>query len=138
MKKIVLGLLLFVCFYTNAQISLSSGKAQLVEFTNKTAKFIVPAGKTWYVNQVLSYYKLKNTDGIRVHIKSINGVELTNLALEKYGTKVYDAVNTYVIQFPLIFPENTTFELIILEKKETGPPYLSDNNAFINYVETNN
>ena len=48
---------LFLCLWAvcaNAQITTPNGKAQLIEFTNATAKFTVPAGKTWVVNNVFS------------------------------------------------------------------------------------
>ena len=66
---------LFISVYAlsvNAQTTLSKGKAQLIEFTNATAKFTVPVGNTWVVNNVFSYYD-RGID-LKVYIKSINGI----------------------------------------------------------------
>ncbi len=130
----IAGLFLsFSLFSVKAQTTVSKGKAQLIEFTNANAKFTVPAGKTWYINQVFSFYY----GGIDVFIKGINGTELTNLELRKYGTNVYNDVNKS-IQFPIIFPENTIFELIITRSQPGEPPTISDQIAYINFIETDN
>ena len=39
----------------NAQTTIPKGKAQIIEFNNSTAKFTVPAGKTWYIINLFSY-----------------------------------------------------------------------------------
>ncbi|MCX7728634.1 MAG: hypothetical protein N2203_04100 [Bacteroidia bacterium] len=38
----------------NAQTTISKGKAQSIEFTNASAKFTVPDGKSWVIINVFS------------------------------------------------------------------------------------
>jgi len=57
MTIFIVTLFLSVCSLSvNAQTTLPTGKAQLIEFTNATAKFIVPDGKTWVIYNVFSDY----------------------------------------------------------------------------------
>jgi len=61
----------------NAQSTIPKGKSHLIEFTNSTAKFAVPEGKTWYIYNVFceNYY----TEGTEekeagILFKSINNI----------------------------------------------------------------
>jgi hypothetical protein len=140
MTIIIVTLFLSVCSLNAKAQTTPKGKAQLIEFTNTTSKYIVPAGKTWYINQIFSNYRIEDdetTERTAIFIKSLNGIELTNLSLGKYGPKVFGAFNEFVIQFPLIFPENTKFELVITNDKRTGL-ILSDKKAILNYLEIDN
>jgi len=128
----------------NAQTTIPKGKAQLIEFTNANAKFTVPPGKAWYINQVFSYSVIKD-EGAReyfsIYIKSINGKELTNFAVGKFGP-IVDGGQFFGIQFPIIFPEKTTFELLVakyVNVSQTRKNFsLSNQIAYINYVEVDN
>lgn len=125
---------------TSAQTSIPQGKVQLIEFSNSTAKFTVPEGKTWYINNVFSLSIAENK-GFYIYLKSINGTELTNLSENQFGPIIYAAYTVWgtTITFPLIFPQNTTFELLILNFKTGGAKFtLSDKNAYINYTEIDN
>lgn len=130
---------LFLCIFSlisKAQTTIPKGKAQLIEFTNATAKFTVPSGKTWYLNSVFSNYD-RNLN-IKVYIKSINSNILTDLTKNEYGTLLYHSRDMgFVIKFPLIFPENTNFELIILSG-DWDVQTICNKKSFLNYIETDN
>ena len=109
----------------NAQTTVPKGKVQLIEFTNTTAKLKVPEGKTWYIYGVFG-------SGLDIYMKSLNGTELTDLPTQKLGSHL----GTNILK---IFPQNTNFELIILTLNEDTNKYiLSENKAWINYVEVDN
>ncbi len=141
MKKLTtilfVTLVLSVCSLSaNAQTTILEGKAQLIEFTNATAKFTVPAGKTWVVNNVFSNYD-RNND-IKVYIKSINGAIMTDLIKKEYGTLLYHSRDMgFVIQYPIILPENTSFELIVISG-DWDAQTISSKKAFLNYMEVDN
>ncbi len=110
-----------------AQTNIPKGKAQLIEFTNAKAKFTVPDGKIWYIYDVFA------SSDIKVKIKSLNGIELTNLSSNIIGP-IFQSFNV-----PKIFPQNTNFELIILIWSQEQKKYiLSENKAWINYIEIDN
>jgi hypothetical protein len=137
----------------NAQTEVPKGKAQLIEFTNETAKFTVPEGKTWLVYSVFSDYvtegtinvneyskekELVGTKEIRIFLKDLNGIEKTNYTKNIYGTQLFRSTNaSTVIPYPIILPEKTTFNLIIL-KGDLGSPQLYGGKAYISLVETDN
>jgi hypothetical protein len=137
----------------NAQIDVPKGKAQLIEFTNETAKFTVPEGKTWMVYSVFSDYvtegtinineysqekELVGTKEIRIFLKDLNGIEKTNYSKNIYGTQLFRSSNaSTVITYPIILPEKTTFNLIIL-KGDLGSPQLYKGKAYISLIETEN
>lgn len=131
----IVSLFLNFCFsYLTAQKEIPKGKAQLVEFSNSNSKFIVPTGKTWYINNTFSFF---GRDPVYwIFIKSINGVILTDYVKKVYGPILYHSDETYPTT-SLVFPENTSFELIILsgERNEQIP---SVKNAFLNYIEVDN
>jgi hypothetical protein len=135
-------LFLSVCTLSgNAQTSLPKGKAQLIEFTNATAQFTVPAGKTWYLYNILTDFEtdVKDDKGdyyvyfIRVFIKSLNGEVKTDLKTYKMGPQLGGEGTGY----PIIFPENTSLELIQLyEREEEYKEY--SGTAFISVIEVDN
>jgi hypothetical protein len=69
---------LFLCLWAvcaNAQTTTPNGKAQLIEFTNATAKFTVPAGKTWVVNNVFSSSEIEKDVTNQIILKKINNTD---------------------------------------------------------------
>ena len=132
MKNLVVLFLLFFLSVTsknvNAQSDLPKGKVYLVEFTNGKGKFAVPQGKSWYIYNIFSdrkYYPLGEDKEafVIVALKSINKVVYDN------APYVYNQYLGTVINFPLIFPEKTTFEFII---KNSGAK------AMMSYIEVDN
>jgi len=131
----------------------NTGTIKLIEFTNETAKFTVPAGKNWQVYSIFSDYvtggtekyntyreeiELEQTKDIRIFLKDLNGIEKTNYIKNIYGTQLFRSTNaSTVIPYPIIFPEKTTFNLIIL-KGNLGALQLYDGKAYISLVETDN
>ena len=100
MKNILL--ILFLCVWSfpiKAQTAVPIGKAQLIEFTNATAKFTVPEGKTWIIYSIFSDYitggtvdnrgYLIDTEDVRIFIKKLNGVQKTNFVRNIYGPQLY-------------------------------------------------
>jgi len=154
MTVFIVTLFLSVCSLSgNAQTTIPKGKAQLIEFTNATAKFTVPDGKTWIIYSIFSEYVVdgvvkideyskKNTYSgaidIRIFLKDLNGVEKTNYVKNIYGTQLYRSTNaSTVIPYPIIFPEKTTFNLIIL-KGDLGNLQLFGGAAYISLIEVDN
>ena len=151
----LLNVLLFSLWFlpVKAQTDVPKGKAQLIEFTNETAKFTVPDGKTWLVYSVFSdyctggtikyneYSKENELDGakeIRIFLKDMNGIEKTNLTKNIYGVQLFRSSDaSTVIPYPIILPEKTTFNLIIL-KGDLGNPQLYNGKAYISLIETEN
>jgi hypothetical protein len=121
----------------NAQTTIPQGKTQLIEFTNATAKFTVPEGKTWAVYSAFTSYNASDDYTYSILLKSINGTELTDFSKNQVGLILYSSNGLVTINLPLFFPENTTFELIISKRlDETRTLY--DNKAFLNYIEIDN
>ena len=149
-------LLLSVCSLSvNAQTTVPKGKAQLIEFTNATAKFTVPAGKTWYIMNIFSsvatnikpstkYPESKEYEAVRVFIKNIDNYLLTDLSKNKFGPVVYRGPNHERMQpMPIVLPENSKIEFIITsgEWDRNGTEGIKKNdilNAFLNYIEADN
>lgn len=115
--------------YTNSQSTAPKTKAKLIEFTNANSKFIVPSGKTWVINNVFS------SDIYRVYIKSINGEILTDFNKLRRPSLQLDADH-----FPIILPENTRFELIVLDLNYGDTVTEANDSAkvLLNYTETDN
>jgi hypothetical protein len=137
----------------SAQSTIPKGKAQLIEFTNANAKFTVPEGKTWVLYNVFSDYvvdgvmktddytkKIVFSDDkpVRIFLKELNGVEKTNYLMNVYGTQFYHS-NTFStgISYPLLFPEKTSFGLILL-KGSTGYLQLYNGAGYISLIEVDN
>jgi hypothetical protein len=154
-KSFIYILTIFLSIYSlsYAQTSIPKGNAQLIEFSNDNAKFKVPEGKTWIIYSVFSDYladgKLKLNEytkkneladalEIRIFIKELNGIEKTNYLKNIYGTQLFRSTNTTTaIQYPIILPENTSFNLIIL-KGEMGNLITHSGTAYISLLEVNN
>lgn len=118
----------FLSKNVNAQSEIPKGKIHLVEFTNETGKFAVPQGKSWYIYNIFSdrkYYPPgEDKDAfVIVALKSINRVVYQN------GPNVYNQYLGTIFNFPLIFPEKTTFEFVI---KNSGAK------AIMTYIEVDN
>lgn len=134
----------------NAQTTIPKGKAQLIEFTNATAKFTVPDGKTWTIYNVFSdemtdiqlkkegnenYY---SKDYVKITIKSIDGIIKTDFTKNIYGPLLFNSGSTGSdFDFPLIFPEKTSFELLIYTGG-IGKEKLYAGSGYINIIETDN
>lgn len=147
---------LFLSIWTlssNAQTTVPKGKAQIIEFTNSTAKFTVPAGKTWYIVNLFSDCSTNlsydsqgnlNSDDIRIFIKSINGSIITDIANKKYGPVIYRGPNHERMQpLPIILPENSTIELVITSgnwasKNKSTMTINNGLKAYLNIVEIEN
>ena len=136
-------LLLSVCSLSiNAQTTMLQGKAQLIEFTNATAKFTVPAGKTWTVYGAFTSYIANDEDSYSIFVKSINGSVLTDFSKRLVGLPVYISKSISFsfqggVNLPLYLPENTSFELIVTKRTQgTFTPH--DNKAYLNYIESDN
>ena len=150
----VVTLFLSVCSLSgNAQATIPKGKAQLIEFTNETAKFTVPEGKTWHVFSIFSdyvvggkfnYYELVNetetrfeeSECVRIFLKDLNGIEKTNYIKNIYATQLFHCEGAG-IPYPIVFPEKTTFNLIIL-KGNLGFLQLYGGAAYISLIEVDN
>ncbi len=138
----IVTLFLSVCSLSvNAQTTIPKGKAQLIEFTNATSKFTVPAGKTWYIINVFTDYKIdlkydaagNKTQGLNldVFVKSLNRTILTDLANNKLGPIINDKT--------IILPENSEIEFLITSGYWASEPLKQCNaKAYLNLIEVDN
>jgi hypothetical protein len=148
MKKLFLTLVAFFCLgvTVNAQASFLKSKAQLIEFTNDSANFTVPEGKTWVIYSIFSDHTVISPSksylliDIRIFLKNINGDEKTNYTKNIYGPLLYWSSATRAgltsVPYPIIFPEKTSFSLIIF--KGSGPldrMELHNGKAYISLIE---
>ena len=148
MKSKIILLLSFIIFHFSTIKSAAqnfNGKAYIVEFTNATAKFTVPSGKTWIIQNIFSdgytNFKIKNKyDGeescrVLIFIKNINGNVKTDFISEKYS-KILSSNSDFN---PIYLPENTTIEfLIAYDDFVTRKPKIYDGSATLNYIEITN
>lgn len=119
-----------------AQSITPKSKAQLIEFTNATAKFTVPPGKTWTVHNVFTSFPVDDNT-YSITIKSINSILLTDISKNILGKLLFSSNNLANLNYPIVLPENTTIELIIMKRLgETRSLY--DKSAFLNFTETEN
>jgi hypothetical protein len=128
-KKKPLTLLFILCL-TSLSISAQTvpkGKVNLIEFNSNSSVFKVPEGKTWYVYNIFCDRKSDQgaEDEIVIIMKSVNDVVF------KRGPIVF--LSERAINFPMIFPEKTTFELDIKSHSD-----ISDIKAIMTYIETDN
>jgi hypothetical protein len=128
-KKKPLALLFILCL-TSLSISAQTvpkGKVNLIEFKANTSAFKVPEGKTWYIYNIFCDRKSSqgDEDEIAIILKSVNNV------LFKRGPIVF--LSERAINFPMIFPEKTTFELDIKSNSD-----ISEIKAIMTYIETEN
>jgi hypothetical protein len=110
-----------------AQTATPKGKTNLIVFTNTTAKFKVPEGKTWYIYNVFGERKfLQGVEekDLRIILKSINNINF------KLGPMLYYYNTGLTVNYPLVFAEKTTFEWELNDN--TG------SKAVMTYVEVDN
>jgi hypothetical protein len=96
--------------FSNAQTTVPQGKIQLIEFTNATAKFIVPEGKIWYITNVFSSSESAKQETNYIILKMINNTTFGN-----NGPKLSNFARNY-FSFPVIFPEkkrHSKYKLLI-------------------------
>jgi hypothetical protein len=143
-------LLFFVSILNYSFIAqeVSKGKSLLIEFSNTSEKFKVPEGKSWVIYNVFSdnganpkinkfTQKIAN-DPIYIFLKSINGTTKTNLASNNFGTMLYYSDdNSKPIKMPVVFPENTIFELLIVHFDYNDEIFkLFDGVGYLSVIET--
>lgn len=149
MTFFIVTLFLSVCLLSgNAQTTIPKGKAQLIEFTNATANFTVPEGKTWVIYNTFSDYctDMKTDDrgrltasSIRIFIKSINDVTKTDLTKKIFGTELYRSRDAgKAIRMPIILPEKTKFELILVSGVTFKDYKLFSGIGFMSIIEIDN
>ena len=92
-----------------AQTNIPNGKVQLTEFTNTTARFTVPAGKTWYISNIFSSSQSAKEETNYIILKNIN-----NTTFGSNGPILSNFARNF-INYPIIFPEKTTFEIQITD-----------------------
>lgn len=150
MKSNLILLLSIIIFQFSVNKSAAqnfNGKANIIEFTNTTAKFTVPIGKTWIIQNIFSdietKFKVKdnwnngelNHCSVYVFIKSINGSIKTDLTSEQYSRKMNNNNDFH----PICLPENTTIEfLIVYSDSSTKTIKNLDGSATLNYIEITN
>jgi hypothetical protein len=87
---------------------------KIVEFTNMKSTFTVPEGKTWHIHNIFSSAKTNDGDWNFVRLESINGVTFGD-----NGTVLTGATRNWV-QYPLVFPQNTSFKLKLADPSSVG------------------
>jgi hypothetical protein len=113
-------------------------KHNYFEFSNATAKFTVPGGKTWTIYNAFTTIP-QDDNTYSIWVKSINGIIISDISKKIWGKLLYSSNGISNINIPLILPENTTIELIVIKRDdETNIRSLYDKNAFLNYIETDN
>jgi hypothetical protein len=115
---------------TNAQTTLPEGNVQLVEFSNSTARFQVPEGKSWYI---VNSFSVEGITPVYICLKSINGKDLKN-KLNNYSLKLFDSEKQRSNMLPLVLPPNTEFELIILKDGFMSFD-LANSTGYLNFIE---
>lgn len=150
-KLIFFFAVLFISVWSlsgNAQSTIPKGKAQLIEFTNSTAKFTVPDGKTWFINNVFSDYEgnpmVSKYDNkiagcsISIFFKSINGVSKTDISKNLYGAKLY-STSGLSLEMPIVLPEKTIIELIIIYNDfNEDAKKVFNGSGYMSIIETDN
>lgn len=148
MKSKIILFLSIIIFYFSANKSIAqnlNGKANIVEFTNATAKFTVPIGKTWVIQNIFSdestNFKINNNNNglehcrVLVFIKTINGVIKTDFITEKNSKRLNNNSDFH----PIYLPENTSIEFIIAyEDFIANKIKIYDGIATLNYIEITN
>lgn len=151
--KFLLFFALCFAFSTKTLAQMPAGKAKLLEFTNESGSFTVPEGKAWVIYSVFSDYILdgvikydefrkrnayENGQEVRIFIKELNGEEKTNLTKHLYGPQLYRSTNNATsLFFPLVFPPNTSFSLILF-KGDPGALQLYNKKGYISLMEVDN
>ncbi len=157
MTKRIYSAALFFVFSLSfgfAQTVVPSGKAILKEFTNATAHFEVPEGKYWVVYGIFSDYVsggtikldqftktnvMENSEEVRIFMKNLNGTQVTDLSKNIFGTQLYRSTNaSSVIPFPVVFPEKTSFDLLLVKGEDIASLKEHTGKGFISIMEVNN
>lgn len=148
MKSNLILLLSIIIFQFSVNKSVAqnfNGKANIIEFTNTTAKFTVPSGKTWIIQNIFSdeytNFKIKNNNNglehcrVLVFIKTINGIIKTDLITEKNSKRLNNNSEFH----PIYLPENTSIEFIITYDDFMADKIkIYDGSATLNYIEITN
>lgn len=146
---------------TKTSTATKSGVVKLVEFSNANASFTVPEGKNWeilnvfcqetgkYTRKVNSYNSEYYWEflGLRIYLKELNGVILTDFSKNKIGPRFYRSFDAASSVRNMIYPEGTTFSFLIassvsdkdVEKNGAFTLKKADSKkAYINYIEHDN
>ncbi len=147
MKTKVFFLALLILFGFSSKGIAQTKVAKFQQFNNFSATFEVPAGKTWIIHQIFSGFAAKtvsNADGtqeglpVRIFIKTLNGDIKTDYAGNRFGPQVYQSNNTAAtISYPIVFPENTKFSLVILQG-DFGAFEAFNGTGYISFYEVTN
>ena len=119
-----------------AQTGIPKGKVQLIEFYNSNSKFKVPEGKSWYIVNVFSQ---ETSSSVYVYMNNLNGKDLTYK--NDYGIRLFESAKSERLKpvpFPIILPQGSDFQLIIVSDHILGGYRISDRTAWINYIEVDN
>jgi hypothetical protein len=111
MKNLLL--LLLISIFSQGAIS-QTKETKLVEFSNTNSEFTVPEGKTWHIHNIFSSAKTNDGDWNFVRLERINGVTFGD-----NGTIFTGSTRNWV-QYPLVFPQNTTFKLKLADPSSVG------------------
>ena len=134
--QILLITLYFSVFTATAQIEIPKGKPQLVEFYNSNSKFKVPEGKSWYIVNVFS----QETSGpVYVYMNSLNGKDLTRK--NDFGIRLFESAKSErlkPVSLPILLPQGSDFQLVIVSDHILGGYRVSDQTAWLNYIEVDN
>ena len=116
---------------------------QLVEFSNQTAKFMVPVGETWEIVNIWADYVVNvniekdEADYVYIYIESLNGKILTDASNNKFGACVYRGPShEMAIKMPIILPENTEISFVLMSRNFNQTVSSPNNNlsGYINYI----
>ena len=142
MKKLLL--LILALALSIASFSQLNGDAKLIEFTNSSATFTVPMGKTWQIVNIWSDFLInvdvrnQEYDDVCIFIKSINGSVQTNLVKLKYGGLAYRGSDNGRSLRQIILPENSTITFVIASVKNGAAKENNNLTGFLNYIEMTN
>jgi hypothetical protein len=148
MKKIVLFVAIIATSICIQAQGVFSGQSKITGISNYTGKLTVPEGKTWQIIGVFSDYAVdvngygttaSTTSETIIFIKSLNGIEITNLTTNKFGPVIFCSMdNTKCIHLPLILPSGSTIEFLICKGSFETKFQPCSSQTFINYIEITN
>lgn len=143
--KFLIVPIITLSFHCHGQTIPTNGVAKIIEFTNESAKFIVPPGKTWHVINIfcdfITNYVPDPNGGegehsdVNIFLKSINGTVITDFSINKIGTRLYGTNRNWIHPLPLVLPENTIFDLVIISGTFDKPVLDHGLIGFINFIE---
>ena len=157
MTKRIYSTVLFFVFSIScsfAQTAIPQGKAILKEFNNASAHFEVPEGKYWVIYGIFSDYLsggtikmnqytktnvMENSEEVRIFMKNLNGTQVTDLSKNIFGTQLFRSTNaSTVIPFPVVFPEKTSFDLLIVKGEDIASLKEHPGKGYISIMEVTN